>query len=74
MEGDEEEDDIDDVDNEFNFEGRGVVLHAHSDSRFFHSDLPSQVLHNTSPTQPHLLTNDHMVTMTTIATTLSLSQ
>ncbi|PSS31134.1 Cellulose synthase A catalytic subunit 5 [UDP-forming] like [Actinidia chinensis var. chinensis] len=61
VEGDEEDDDIDDVDNEFNFEGRRVVLHAHSDSRFCNSDLPSHVLHKTSPTQLPLLANGHMV-------------
>ncbi|RVX15997.1 putative cellulose synthase A catalytic subunit 5 [Vitis vinifera] len=69
VEGDEEEDDIDDVDNEFNFEGRGKVdmqgalaeamLQGHMTyGRAYDSDLP-HVFH-TMPQVP-LLTNGQMV-------------
>ncbi|KAA8528831.1 hypothetical protein F0562_036186 [Nyssa sinensis] len=73
VEGDEEEDDIDDVENEFNFEGRGGVArqdsHQHTLAEAmlhgghmssFDPDLPPHVLQTTLPQVP-LLTNGQMV-------------
>ncbi|KAK9286342.1 hypothetical protein L1049_014735 [Liquidambar formosana] len=68
VEGDEEEDDVDDLENEFNFAGRDAqdmqyiaeaMLHGHmSYGRAGDADMPHVV--NTMPQVP-LLTNGHMV-------------
>ncbi|XP_059636344.1 probable cellulose synthase A catalytic subunit 3 [UDP-forming] [Cornus florida] len=72
VEGDEEEDDIDDVDNEFNFDGRGhdsqqhalaeAMLHGGhmTYGRSYDSDLSHHAFHTPLPQVP-LLTNGQMV-------------